>query len=326
VGYDVFICHASEDKTAVVEPLVTALEERDLRVWLDQMEILIGDSLTQKIDEGLRHSRFGVVVVSPAVLAKEETGWVRRELDALAAREAQRGQVVVLPVWHEVGYEQVSDYSPTLAGKFAAKTKDGVESVAEMILLRCRAAASNTTVASAGPTADTPKTVEEPNITPTFEVPAFVAHLPTGSLYGASAWAPTAPGEPFVFRAEVLHPDSKPLVNRIVGLANMVLACAPGGHLQAPYKYPSAYGIEQDMADALARMERGEHIADEQATMTDALWTELHDIIEEMGRNGCKDYQLGRFLSRRPEPSECVHLSAELFKQASIMANRSRPE
>ena len=93
-----FICHASEDKVAVIEPLAAALRERGLHVRLDRMEILIGDSLAQKIDEGLAHSRFGVVVVSPAVLAKE-TGWVRRELYALAAREAQRDQVVVvLPV------------------------------------------------------------------------------------------------------------------------------------------------------------------------------------------------------------------------------------
>jgi hypothetical protein len=157
VEFDVFICHASEDKAAVVGPLVAALDERGLRVWLDQMEILIGDSLTQRIDEGLAHSRFGVVVVSRAVLEKE-TGWVRRELDALAGREAQEGQVVVLPVWHEVGYEEVSRYSPTLAGKLAAKTKDGMDAVADMILHRCRLAASKTTVAAAaGATAGPPQ-------------------------------------------------------------------------------------------------------------------------------------------------------------------------
>ncbi len=132
-----FICHANEDKDAVVEPMVAALEERGLRVWLDRMEILIGDSLAQKIDEGLIHSRFGMVVVSRAVLAKE-TGWVRRELDTLAAREAQEGQVVVLPVWHGVGYEDVFAYSPTLAGKLAAKMEDGPDAVAEMVLRRCR--------------------------------------------------------------------------------------------------------------------------------------------------------------------------------------------
>jgi hypothetical protein len=170
VEYDVFICHASEDKAGVVGPLVAALDERGLRVWLDQMEILIGDSLTQRIDEGLAHSRFGVVVVSRAVLEKE-TGWVRRELDALAGREAQGGQVVVLPVWHEVGYAEVSQYSPTLAGKLAAETKDGVDAVADMILQRCRLASSKTTVAAAAGT-----TARPPQAGPDVDMSAFEAY------------------------------------------------------------------------------------------------------------------------------------------------------
>ena len=135
VEYDVFICHASEDKVALVEPLVAALERRGFRVWLDQMQIMIGDSLTERIDDGLGHSRFGVVIVSPAVLAKE-TWWVRRELNALAAREAQEGRVVVLPVWHEVSAADVMKYSPTLAAKLAAETKDGIDAVAGAIAQR----------------------------------------------------------------------------------------------------------------------------------------------------------------------------------------------
>jgi hypothetical protein len=95
-------------------------------VWLDRMEILTGDSLTEKIDKGIGRSRFGVVIVSPAVLA-EETGWVRRELDALAAREAREGRIVVAPVWHEVDEKEVSRYSPTLAVKLAAQSKDGID-------------------------------------------------------------------------------------------------------------------------------------------------------------------------------------------------------
>ena len=133
---DLFICHAGRDKADVVEPLVVALRKRGRRVWLDQMEILIGDSLTQKIDEGLAHARLGVVVVSQAVLPKE-TGWVRRELNALATREAQEGRVVVLPVWHQVTFEKVAEYSLTLAAKLAANTQDGISSVADMIKRRC---------------------------------------------------------------------------------------------------------------------------------------------------------------------------------------------
>ncbi len=55
--WDVFISHASEDKKAVVLPLADALKKAGIKVWLDQQELRIGDSLREKIDEGLAKSR-----------------------------------------------------------------------------------------------------------------------------------------------------------------------------------------------------------------------------------------------------------------------------
>jgi len=64
--WDTFISHASEDKEQVALPLSLALRQRGVRVWLDKFELRIGDSLRQKIDEGLANSRFGVVILSPS--------------------------------------------------------------------------------------------------------------------------------------------------------------------------------------------------------------------------------------------------------------------
>jgi hypothetical protein len=61
--YDVFISHASEDKEGVVRPLANALKSEGLRVWYDEFELKIGDSLRQKIDRGLATSRVGLVVL-----------------------------------------------------------------------------------------------------------------------------------------------------------------------------------------------------------------------------------------------------------------------
>lgn len=119
----------------MVVPLALALERRRLRVWLDKMTMQIGDSIAGKIDEGLANSRFGVVIVSPAFLSKK---WPKRELDALAARETETGEVVVLPVWHGITYDEVAAYSPTLASKLAAHTRSGIEAVAEQIEMRCK--------------------------------------------------------------------------------------------------------------------------------------------------------------------------------------------
>jgi hypothetical protein len=132
------LCHASDDKPGVADPLAAALRARGLRVWLDRAEILVGDVLTQKIDDGLAHARFGAVMISQAVLARETT-WVRRELDALAAREADEGRVVVLPIWHGVTKDDVASYSPTLASKLALETaKMSIDAIAGEIALRCQ--------------------------------------------------------------------------------------------------------------------------------------------------------------------------------------------
>jgi RNA-directed DNA polymerase len=55
--FDLFICHASEDKDAVVGPLADMLEDRGRPVWVDDREITLGDSLL----DGLAKSRFAVL-------------------------------------------------------------------------------------------------------------------------------------------------------------------------------------------------------------------------------------------------------------------------
>jgi len=60
--WDFFICHASEDKGEVVEPLAVELAARGVAVWYDRWTLQIGDSLSGKIDEGLANSKFGIVV------------------------------------------------------------------------------------------------------------------------------------------------------------------------------------------------------------------------------------------------------------------------
>jgi AbiTii/TIR domain len=69
--FDVFISHASEDKNTVVRPLARALSDKGLKVWYDEFELKIGDSLRRKIDTGLARSRFGVIVLSRSFFRKD---------------------------------------------------------------------------------------------------------------------------------------------------------------------------------------------------------------------------------------------------------------
>ncbi|MEK6642566.1 MAG: toll/interleukin-1 receptor domain-containing protein, partial [Planctomycetota bacterium] len=128
--YDVFISHASEDKETVVLPLTDELTKRGLRVWVDYRELQLGDTLRQRIDDGLIRSRFGVVVISPRFFAKR---WPQTELDGLVALEMSEGKKRILPVWHDVEYESVAKQSPTLAARLAVKWNDGLSRVANDI-------------------------------------------------------------------------------------------------------------------------------------------------------------------------------------------------
>src|SRR5690242_5369567 len=121
-AWDVFISHASEDKDVVAIPLAQVFRRAGLRVWLDRQELRIGDSLHEKIDEGLAHSRYGVVIISPSFLAKR---FPRKELDGLFAREDTSDHKVILPIWHQVDKVAVANYSPILADRLAGNTDNG---------------------------------------------------------------------------------------------------------------------------------------------------------------------------------------------------------
>lgn len=133
--YDVFICHASEDKEEFVEPLANALVQKGLKVWYDRFELKLGDSLRRKIDQGLSNSRYGVVVLSKAFFQKE---WPQDELDALVGKENEERRKVILPIWHNISAQEVKQFSPILASKLAVRSDVGLDSIVTQIIEVCK--------------------------------------------------------------------------------------------------------------------------------------------------------------------------------------------
>lgn len=128
--WDVFISHASEDKETVARPLRDALTKLGVTVWLDETQMRIGDSLRRKIDEGIRSSRFGVVILSSSFFGK---GWTNHELDGLVTRTVA-GEQSLLPIWHGLTVGDVRAHSPSLADKVAMSTNDyTIDDIAEQI-------------------------------------------------------------------------------------------------------------------------------------------------------------------------------------------------
>jgi hypothetical protein len=97
IEYDVFISHNTKDKV-VVRELVKKLKDRDprLKVWMDEERIDAGDSIQDKLEEGIERSRTAAVLVG-----KDGFGpWEKREVKALlqyAVNNDKRIIPVLLP-------------------------------------------------------------------------------------------------------------------------------------------------------------------------------------------------------------------------------------
>lgn len=130
--FDVFICHASEDKEEFVRPLATELKARGLNVWYDEFQLEIGDNIRESIDQGLTSSRYGIAVLSDKFFDKE---WTEYELNGLIERDTGP-EKVILPIWYDINEDIVQRHSPPLAGKFAAQAStDDISKVAGQIYL-----------------------------------------------------------------------------------------------------------------------------------------------------------------------------------------------
>jgi hypothetical protein len=75
----IYLAHATEDKTALAIPLAEKLMANGIDVWLDKWEIGYGDSLVQRMEEGLDDCTHFVVLLTPTSITKK---WVRAEIDS----------------------------------------------------------------------------------------------------------------------------------------------------------------------------------------------------------------------------------------------------
>jgi hypothetical protein len=128
-SFDVFLSYAGADRDFAAD-LARALRERGVSVWWAEDELRPGDSLTGRIADGLSRSRYSLVVLSPAFLART---WPRKELSALTNREAD-GRSRIIPIWSDVKPKDVRAYSPNLADHVAMdRSRESVDEMAERI-------------------------------------------------------------------------------------------------------------------------------------------------------------------------------------------------
>lgn len=91
---DVFISHRSSD-AAVALRLAEDLRRAGHSVWLDEWAIDIGDSIVERIEEGLQRVAYLVLCYSDAGVMSP---WISREWMSALARQLEGHNVRILPV------------------------------------------------------------------------------------------------------------------------------------------------------------------------------------------------------------------------------------
>jgi hypothetical protein len=116
---DVFLCHVWDDRQGAAKELHDRLQSRGVRVWFSEKDVGLGVPLLRAIDKGLANSKVGIVLVTPALLARlAAEGIADKELSALLARER------LVPVVHGTTYESLREVSPLLASRSGLNTAD----------------------------------------------------------------------------------------------------------------------------------------------------------------------------------------------------------
>lgn len=122
---NVFVSHRKADDQAA-ELLAKELRDAGHQVWLDEWNIGLGDSIVQRINEGLQDAAYVVVCYSSSGVTSP---WMSQEWMTSLARQLEGHKVRILPVRLTGG-----DPPPILFGiKYADLVKDWTKGMAELL-------------------------------------------------------------------------------------------------------------------------------------------------------------------------------------------------
>jgi hypothetical protein len=126
---DCFLCHAWDDRQGAAKHLHDLLEAAGVKVWFSEKDLGLGVPMMRAIDKGLAASKIGLVLVTPALLARlPKEGVADKELSTLL-----QGNRLV-PIVHGTTYTALRDVSPMLASRSGLDTsEDTMEVVATKI-------------------------------------------------------------------------------------------------------------------------------------------------------------------------------------------------
>lgn len=127
-----FISHDSRDKEKIARNIASGLRSRKQSIWYDEYSLKPGDSLRESIEDGLKDSKYCILILTPNFLTKG--GWVKREYDSIFTRELIEDKKVIIPVWHNVTAKDIYAFSPILADRVAVMWREDDDTVFDELL------------------------------------------------------------------------------------------------------------------------------------------------------------------------------------------------
>lgn len=125
----VFISYSYQDKD-FVEWLKLNLADLGLELWYDQQEINIGDSIKEKLNEGLQSNNAFILVLSSSSMHSD---WVKYEMNSALLLKAVKKGITILPI--KIDNSKVpSDLAGYLYADFSSNREQGLEILKRSLL------------------------------------------------------------------------------------------------------------------------------------------------------------------------------------------------
>lgn len=121
----VFLSYGWEDRT-LAQAIAKSLQASGIDTWWAEWEIGAGDSLRQKIDEGIANCTHFIVLLTPTSIEK---AWVNQEMDAGLVRKL-REQAMFIPLRHKLAPDALP---PLLSGMLSPEVNEGATDLRDLV-------------------------------------------------------------------------------------------------------------------------------------------------------------------------------------------------
>lgn len=122
---DAFLSHADEDKQSIADELFERLKNDKFKIWYDR-SIKTGQSIPEKINEGIKQSKNGIVIFSKYY---EKSRWCKEEFAALTYKSKSCQNFEIIIILHNYDFDTFKKNYPLHAHRLIIPSKLGMNKI-----------------------------------------------------------------------------------------------------------------------------------------------------------------------------------------------------